>query len=148
VDNDGQANIIFLHVFERMGINLKQLQPADNPLSGFEGKTTLPLGKIILPLSFGTGANARTEHITFDVIDMVPIQRNPRQGAIDAFEVAIHGLYLCIKILGSSRVITVFSNQQISRNIERDFIPGQRNIHCLDVNTLAQNSDTLAKTDK
>jgi hypothetical protein len=54
-----------------MGINLKQLHPADIPLVGFGGKATLPLKKIVLPLSFGTGANARTEQIMFNVIDMV-----------------------------------------------------------------------------
>jgi predicted secreted Zn-dependent protease len=28
-------------------------------------------------------------------------------------------------------VITVHGNQQAARNIERDFVPGQRNVHCL-----------------
>jgi hypothetical protein len=28
-------------------------------------------------------------------------------------------------------VITVYGDQQTARNIERDFVPGQRNVHCL-----------------
>jgi hypothetical protein len=52
-------------------------------------------------------------------------------GSINKFEAAIHGLYLCMKIPGPQGVITVYSNQQTARNIERDFIPSQRNIHCL-----------------
>jgi hypothetical protein len=28
-------------------------------------------------------------------------------------------------------MITVYGNQQTARNIERDFVPGQQNIHCL-----------------
>jgi hypothetical protein len=36
-----------------------------------------------------------------------------------------------MKIPGPQGVITVFGNQQTVRNIERDFVLGQRNIHCL-----------------
>jgi hypothetical protein len=53
------------------------------------------------------------------------------RGSINKFEAAIHRLYLCMKILGPLGAITVYGNQQIARNIERDFVPGQRNVHCL-----------------
>jgi hypothetical protein len=53
------------------------------------------------------------------------------RGSINKFEAAIHGLYLCMKIPGPQGAIIVYGNQQVARNIERDFIPGQRNIHCL-----------------
>jgi hypothetical protein len=33
--------------------------------------------------------------------------------------------------LGPQGVITVYGNQQTARNIERDFVLGQRNVHCL-----------------
>jgi hypothetical protein len=53
------------------------------------------------------------------------------RGSINKFEAAIHGLYLCMKIPGPQGAITVYSNQQAARNIERDFVLGQRNVHCL-----------------
>jgi hypothetical protein len=53
------------------------------------------------------------------------------RGSINKFEAAIHGLYLCMKISGPQGAITVYGNQQAARNIERDFVPGQRNVHCL-----------------
>jgi hypothetical protein len=53
------------------------------------------------------------------------------RGSINKFEAAIHGLYLCMKISGPQGVIAVYGNQQTVCNIERDFIPGQRNVHCL-----------------
>jgi hypothetical protein len=53
------------------------------------------------------------------------------RGSINKFEAAIHGLYLCMKILGPQGTITVYDNQQTARNIERDFVPSQRNVHCL-----------------
>ena len=53
------------------------------------------------------------------------------QGSINKFEAAIHGLYLCMKIPGPQGVITIYGDQQTTRNIKRNFVPGKRNIHCL-----------------
>jgi hypothetical protein len=53
------------------------------------------------------------------------------RGSINKFEAAIHGLYLCMKIPGPLGAISVYGNQQTACNIERDFVPGQRNVHCL-----------------
>jgi hypothetical protein len=49
IDNGSQAYIIFLHAFDRMGINHSLLQQADNPMYDFGRKGTFPLGKIELP---------------------------------------------------------------------------------------------------
>jgi hypothetical protein len=51
--------------------------------------------------------------------------------SINKFEAAIHGLYICMKIPGPQGAITVYGNQQTARNIQRDFVLGQRNVHCL-----------------
>jgi hypothetical protein len=115
-----------------MGISHSLLKPSDNPLYGFGGKGTFPVGKIELPLSFGVAPNARSEQVTFDIVDMVyPYNAIMGRGSIIKFEAAIHGLYLCMKISGPQGMITVYGNQQTVRNIERDFVPGQRNVHCL-----------------
>ena len=36
-----------------------------------------------------------------------------------------------MKIPGPLGVISVYGNQQAAHNIEQDFVPGQRNVHCL-----------------
>jgi hypothetical protein len=90
------------------------------------------MGNIELPLSFGVAPNVRSEQVTFGIVDMVyPYNAIMGRGSINKFEATIHGLYLCMKILGPQGVITVYDNQQTALNIERDFVPGQRNIHCL-----------------
>jgi hypothetical protein len=115
-----------------MGVSHSLLKPSDNPLYGFDSMGTFPVGKIELPLSFGVAPNARSEQVTFDIVDMVyPYNAIMGRGSINKFEAAIHGLYLCMKILGPQGVITMYGNQQTARNIERDFVLGQQNIHCL-----------------
>jgi hypothetical protein len=115
-----------------MGINHNLLKPVGNPLYGFEGKGTFPIGKIELPLSFGTAPNTRSEQVTFDIVNMVyPYNTIMGRESINKFEAAVHGLYLCMKIPGPQGTITIYGDQQTAKNIERDFIPGQRNVHCL-----------------
>jgi hypothetical protein len=115
-----------------MGISHSLLKPVDNPLYGFGGKGTFPIGKIELPLSFGTAPNARSEKVTFDIVDMVyPYNAIMGRGSINKFEATIHRLYLCMKILGPQGAITIYGDQQTAMNIKRDFVLGQRNVHCL-----------------
>jgi hypothetical protein len=42
------------------------------------------------------------------------------QGSINKLEAAIHGLYMCMKIPGPQGVITIYGDQQVARNIERE----------------------------
>jgi hypothetical protein len=117
VNNGSQADIIFLHAFDCMGISHNLLKPADNPLYGFGGKGTFPIGKIELSLSFDVAPNARSEQVTFDIIDMVyPYNTIIGHRSINKFDAAIHGLYLCMKILGPQGMITVYGDQQAAHN--------------------------------
>jgi hypothetical protein len=53
------------------------------------------------------------------------------RGSINELEAAIHDLYLCMKIMSPQGMIIVYGDQQVARNIERDFVLAQRNIHGL-----------------
>jgi hypothetical protein len=149
VNNGSQTDIIFLHAFDHMGIIHSLLKPADNPLYSFGGKGTFPIGKIELPLSFSTTPNAQSEQVTFDIVDKVyPYNAIMGQGSINKFEATIHRLYLCMKIPCPQGTITIYGDQQATRNIERDFVPGQRNVHCLSTECEDNNSPRTTKSKK
>ena len=115
-----------------MGIDRSLLQPSEIPLMGFGGKRVNAIGKLSLSVSFGDTANARTEHITFDVVEMpYPYRAILGRGAINKFEAIVHQLYLCMKIPAPAGVITVRGDQQLARDIERGYTPGQKNVHNL-----------------
>ena len=83
-------------------------------------------------MSFGDTANARTEHVTFDVVEMpYPYRAILGRGTINKFEAIVHQLYLCMKIPAPAGVITIRGDQQLARDIERGYTPGQKNVHNL-----------------
>jgi hypothetical protein len=79
VDNGSSGDIIFGDAFDKMGLSKDLLQPPDTPLYGFGGRVIHALGKVVLPVSFGTVQNARTEYLSFDVVDGVkPCSSSPQ----------------------------------------------------------------------
>jgi hypothetical protein len=71
------------------------------------------MGKIALLVSFGDLENARTETLTFDVVDMYhPYLAIFGRGFMNKFNVLIRQQFLCLKILAPKGVITVFGDQQ------------------------------------
>jgi hypothetical protein len=132
VDNESLAEILFLSTFEEMDLNKKQLKEALKPLYGFRGRKIKSLGSISLLVSFGSPANALTEYITFDVVDMSYLYNAIfGRGLLDTFEAALHSLYLCLKVPAAMGVISIHDNQKEARNIEQGFALGHRNVNCL-----------------
>jgi hypothetical protein len=64
------------------------------------------------------------------------------RGLLNTFKAALHSAYLCLKVLATFGVITVFGSQKEARNIERGFTLGHKNMHFLreDVDQLEQPS--------
>jgi hypothetical protein len=104
------------------------------PLYGFNGKRIEPfrVGVITLPVSFDTPKNPHTEYITFDVVDMpYPYITIFGRGLLNTFVAALHSSYPCLKIPATFGVISVFNSQQDTRNIEKGFVPGHKNVYFL-----------------
>jgi hypothetical protein len=115
-----------------MGFDRKQLKEASKPLYGFGGRRIEPIGSISLPISFGSLCNTHTKYITFDVVYMnYPCNAMFGRGILNTFEVALHSLYLCMKVPATLWVISIHGSQKDARNIEKGFTPGHRNVNCL-----------------
>jgi len=69
MDGSSSLNIIYLETLDLLGIKRTQLQPSAGGFHGVvPGKKALPVGRINLPVCFGTAANFRKEVLTFDVV--------------------------------------------------------------------------------
>jgi hypothetical protein len=130
VDNGSSADILFFKTFEKMNLSQHMLQPPEYPLQGFGGKPIKPVGKVSLPVSFGDLDNARTETLTFDVVDIYHLYLAIfGRGFMNKFDAVIRQQFLCMKILAPKGVITVFGDQQEARNIEKGRTLGQVNVY-------------------
>jgi hypothetical protein len=106
-------------------------------LIGFEGKQVHTLGKISLPISFGDQENARTEYVTFDIVDLYyPYNAIFGRGFANKFNMALHMGYLCIKMPALHGIIIMHGSQKEARNIEKAIHTSQRNINSVDIEPL------------
>jgi len=69
MDGGTILNIIYLETLNLLGINRAQLQPSVGGFHGVvPGKKALPVGRIDLPVCFGTAAYFKKETLTFEVV--------------------------------------------------------------------------------
>ena len=71
VDNGSSVDILYLAVYEQMGLGLHQLPPTPTPtpLYGFIGDNLTPVGSIKLPMTVGTYPRISTVMANFLVVD-------------------------------------------------------------------------------
>jgi hypothetical protein len=132
-----------------MGFDKKQLKEASKPLYGFGGRRIEPVDSISLLISFGSFPNARTEYITFDVVDMnYPYNAIFGGGLLNTFEEALHSLYLCLKVPATLGVISIHGSQKDARNIEQGFTSGHKNVNCLHDAKAEGCTDATTRKDK
>ncbi|CAN6229824.1 unnamed protein product [Urochloa humidicola] len=113
-----------------MGLSRSSLAPAGTPLRGFGGGAVNALGQISLPVTFGTGFYARTEDITFDVVD-IPYPYNTIFGRrlLNAFYAVPHHGFLYMKMSGPRGIINVLGDQELARLIDVGRAPEQREVN-------------------
>jgi hypothetical protein len=70
VNGGAGLNLLSAKLVNKLQISPEQLQPT-GPFQGVNPGTTQPLGKIMLPVTFRTEDNYRTENFTFDVSDIL-----------------------------------------------------------------------------
>jgi hypothetical protein len=95
VDNGSSTDILFLKTFEKMNLTQHMLHPPEYPLQGFGGKPIKLVGKVSLPVSFRDLDNARTETLTFDVVDIYhPYLAIFGRGFMNKFDAVIRQQFL------------------------------------------------------
>ena len=88
------------------------------------GKKIDVIGSTLLEVSFGKGANCRSEDIIFDVVNIdYPYNAIIGRPTLNAFEAVLHPAYLTMKIPGCFEVITVLGSQEAARKAENALIP-------------------------
>ena len=111
MDGGSSLNIFYLETLDPLGINRAQLQPSAGGFHGvIPGKKVLPVGRIDLPVCFGTAANFRKEILTFEVVGF----RGTYHAIIGRpgyakFMAIPNYTYLNLKMPGPKGVITVSS---------------------------------------
>jgi hypothetical protein len=71
-----------------------------------------------------------------------------RRGLLNTFEVALHSLYLCLKVPATLGVISIHGIQKEVRTMEHGFAPGHMNVNCLqDEKTENSSGDVKSKNE-
>ena len=109
----------------KMGLDISgKLIPSKAPFYGIvPGNTSFPVGTVVLPVTFGTPDNYRTELIKFEVADFESsyhaILGRP---ALAKFMAIPHYVYLLLKMPGKIGVLTFRGDLQRSFECEKEAI--------------------------
>jgi len=137
MDGGSSLNIVYLETLDLLGIKRTQLQPSAGGFHGVVlGKKVLPVGRIDLPVCFGTAANFRNEILTFDVVGF----RGTYHAIIGRpsyakFMAIPNYTYLKLKMPGPKGVITVSSSYEHAYECD---------VECIQYGVAVENSTELA----
>ena len=107
IDGGAGLNVISVETFEKMRIPRERLT-ATRPFVGATNGTTIPLGRVRLPVTFGTRQNYHTETLDFDVARIgLPYNAIIGYPALAKFMAATHHAYNLVKMPGSTGTLTV-----------------------------------------
>ena len=107
VDGGSGLNLISVQLMEKLQISEERLEPTGS-FQGVNPGSTQPLGKVALPVTFGTRDNYHTQDIVFDVVD-IPLPYNGILGrpALAKFMAIPHHAYNVLKMPSHWGVLTV-----------------------------------------
>jgi hypothetical protein len=112
IDGGAGLNMISVETFELLQVPYKQLLPT-RPFSGVTDGSTMPLGQVRLPVTFGTYKNYHTELINFDVAHIgLPYNAIRGYPALAKFMAVTHHAYNVLKMPGCSGIITVCCDEK------------------------------------
>jgi hypothetical protein len=110
IDGGSGLNLIFANTLKKMGLDLTgMLTPSKAPFYGIvPGNAAHPLGTVVLPVTFGTRENYRTEFIKFEVANFESSYHAILgRLALAKFMAVPHYVYLLLKMPGRGGVLTL-----------------------------------------
>jgi hypothetical protein len=109
MDGGSGINVLYTSTLDEMGIPRSALRPLTAPFHGVvPGTEALPLGQIVLPVTFGDVWNFRTETLTFEVVGFSGTYHAILgRLAYAKFMAVPNYTYLKLKIPGPKGIITV-----------------------------------------
>jgi hypothetical protein len=125
IDGGSGLNLIFASTLRKMGLDFKDmLVPSKSPFYGIvPGSAAHPLGTVVLPVTFGTRENYRTEFIKFELANFESsyhaILGRP---ALTKFMAVPHYIYLLLKMPGLSGVLTLRGDLKKSYDCNQEAI--------------------------
>jgi hypothetical protein len=125
IDSESGLNLLFASTLKKMGLNIsKMLTPSRAPFYGIvPTNVATPLGSVVLPVTFGTKDNYRTEYIKFEVADFeLSYHAILYRQALAKFMAMPHYIYLLLKMLGKTVVLTFHGNLKKSYDCDQEVI--------------------------
>ncbi|KAK1680758.1 hypothetical protein QYE76_041606 [Lolium multiflorum] len=122
MDGGSSINIMYYETFQRLGLPDSRLENTKVTFHGIvPGRKAFPIGKVTLPVTFGTPVNYRTERITFEVVNFRSSYHCVlgRQ-AFARFMATPHYAYNMMKMPGPRGVITVHGDPEMALECEDD----------------------------
>jgi hypothetical protein len=114
IDNGASLNLLMRRTFIEMGLSLADLTPVQDTFQEIiPGQSSMPIGRIDLEVSCGSGENKRREMLIFEVASF-NIGYNCILGRpfLLMFMAVIHMAYATIKMPGPKGVITLTSDHR------------------------------------
>ena len=107
IDGGAGLNVLSVETFNNLQVPYNQLQPT-KPFSGITDGSTVPIGQVRLPVTFGARDNYRTELIDFYVTHVrLPYNAILGYPVLAKFLAVTHHGYNVLKMPGSDGIITV-----------------------------------------
>jgi hypothetical protein len=112
IDGGAGLNIIYVEVFVKMQVPYHRLMPT-RPFFRVREGSTMPIGQVRLPITFGTRDNYRTESLDFDVAYIVlPYNAILGYPSLAKFMAAMHHSFNVLKIPSTNGTITMRCNER------------------------------------
>jgi hypothetical protein len=145
MDGGSSLNIIYIQTLDLLGIKRMQLRPSVGGFHGVvPGRRAEPVGRIDLPICFGTPSNFRKETLTFEVVGFHgtyhAILGNP---CYAKFMVVPNYTYLKLKMSDPKGVTTIGSSYEHAYECDVECVEHGEAV--LESATLAADLDGLAK---